>query len=159
MNFALFTVLLALGWAAASGTFTLLNLLFGAAIGAAALYLIRDRVEAPGLSRRLRRMSALTVLFIYELVLSAVKVALLVIRPDMNRIITPGIIAFPLTVQSDVEIVLLANLVTLTPGTLSVDVSEDRQHLFIHVLDLRDREAVVSDIAGGFERRIAEIFR
>lgn len=156
MSYALMTVILALGWAAASGTFTLPNLLFGGAIGAVAIYLIRDRVEAPRLSRRLRRILALALLFSYELVMSATKVALLVIRPDMN--LTPGVIAFPLTVESDAEITILANLVTLTPGTLSVDVSEDRRHLYIHVLDMKDRDEVVRAIAQGFERKVAEIF-
>jgi multicomponent Na+:H+ antiporter subunit E len=150
MSYALMTVLLALGWA--SGTFTLPNLVFGGAIGALALYLIRDRVEAPRLSRRLRCILSLALLFSYELVMSATKVALLVIRPDMKRTLTPGVIAFPLAVESDAAITILANLVTLTPGTLSVDVSEDRRHLYIHVLDMKDRDEVVRAIAQGFER-------
>lgn len=158
MNLALMTVVLALGWAAATGTFTLPNLVFGGIIGAIALYLIRDRVEAPRLSRRLRRILSLALLFGFELVMSAIKVALLVVRPDMHRTLTPGVIAFPLSVKRDVEITILANLVTLTPGTLSVDVSENRQHLFIHVLDMKDRDEVVRGIAQGFERKVAEIF-
>ncbi len=159
MSFALTAVLLALGWAAATGSFTFLNLLFGGAVGVVALYLIRDRVEAPRLSRRLRRILSLALLFIYELVMSAVKVAALVLRPDMHRVLTPGVIAFPLAVKSDAEITILASLITLTPGTLSVDVSEDRQHLYVHTLDMRDRDAVVRGIAEGFERKVAEIFR
>lgn len=159
MSFALMTVLLALGWAAATGSFSLLNLLFGGAVGGLALYLIRDRVEAPRLSRRLRRLLALTLLFCRELLMSAVKVAALVLRPDMHRVLTPGVIAFPLTVKSDAEITILASLITLTPGTLSVDVSPDRQHLYIHALDVKDKEALVQDIASGFEHRVAEIFR
>src|SRR5690606_4331271 len=146
MSFALTAVLLALGWAAAHGSFTFLNLLFGGAVGVVALYLIRDRVEAPRLSRRLRRILSLALLFIYELVMSAVKVAALVLRPDMHRVLTPGVIAFPLAVKSDAEITILASLITLTPGTLSVDVSEDRQHLYVHTLDMRDRDAVVRGI-------------
>jgi multicomponent Na+:H+ antiporter subunit E len=149
MSFALLTVLLALGWAAASGTFTLLNVLFGAAIG----------VAAPRLARRLRRVLTLAGLFAFELVLSAAKVAFLVIRPDMHRTLTPGIVAFPLTVKRDAEIAILANMITLTPGTLSVDVSQDRRYLFIHVLDMKDRDEVIRSIAEGFERRVAEVFR
>ncbi|HEV7276106.1 MAG TPA: Na+/H+ antiporter subunit E [Devosiaceae bacterium] len=159
MSLALMAVLFSLGWAAATGSFTLPNLLFGGAVGVVALYLIRDRVEAPRLSRRLKRIFVLAVVFAYELVMSAVKVAVLVLRPDMRRTLTPGIIAFPLAVKSDAEITILANLVTLTPGTLSVDVSEDRQHLYIHVLDMKDREEVVRGIAEGFEHRVAEVFR
>jgi multicomponent Na+:H+ antiporter subunit E len=150
---------LAIGWAAATGSFDVLNLLFGAAIALLALFLIRDRMTGPRLTRRTRRIATLALLFLYELSLSATKVALLVIRPDMHRRLTPGIIAFPLRVTRDAEITLLANLITLTPGTLSVDVSEDRQHLFIHVLNMTDRDAVIREIADGFETRVLEAFR
>lgn len=80
-----------------------------------------------------------------------------VIRPRMD--LKPGIFAFPLTVESDFEITLLANMITLTPGTLSVDVSDDRRTLFVHALDCSDPDATRRDIANGFERKIMEAFR
>ena len=99
-------------------------------------------------------MSWLTLigLFIKELVLSALQVAWLVVQPKPN--LRPGFIAYPLTLTTDVQITLLANLITLTPGTLSVDVSEDRQTLFIHALDVPDREVLIGQIAAGFETQI-----
>ncbi len=54
---------------------------------------------------------------------------------------------------------MLANLITLTPGTLSVDVSEDRRFLYIHAIDLADRQALIDDIRTGFERRVMEAMR
>ena len=90
-------------------------------------------------------------LFVRELVLSALQVAWLVIQPKLK--LRPGFIAYPLTVTSDAQITLLANLITLTPGTLSVDVSDDRKTLFIHALDIPDREALGGRIAAGFETR------
>ena len=72
----------------------------------------------------------------------------------------PGIIAFPLTVDRDFEITLLANLITLTPGTLSVDVSEDRRTLYRPLRSTAStRSRTRRDIANGFERRIMEAFR
>jgi len=53
---------------------------------------------------------------------------------------------------------LLANLITLTPGTLSVDVSQDRSLLYVHTLTLSTREALIADIAGGFEAKVREVF-
>jgi len=91
-------------------------------------------------------------LFVYELVLSAWRVAVLVMSPKLD--IKPGIFAYPLKVDRDFEITLLANLITLTPGTLSVDVSEDRRTLYVHALDCSDPEQLRRDIAEGFERRI-----
>ena len=83
----------------------------------------------------------------------------LVLRPGMKAQLHPAIIAFPLTVTSDAEITLLANLITLTPGTLSLDVSDDRQFLFIHAIDVIDREAFIRDLKDGFERHVLEVFR
>jgi multicomponent Na+:H+ antiporter subunit E len=73
----------------------------------------------------------------------------------------PGIIAIPLDARTDLEITLLANLITLTPGTLSLDVSADRRVLYIHVMyiDNDDIEAVRRNIKDGFERRVLEGLR
>jgi multicomponent Na+:H+ antiporter subunit E len=98
------------------------------------------------------------VLFLWELIVSAVRVASIVVRPNLKASLRPAIIAFPLTVKSDAEITLLANLITLTPGTLSVDVADDRSVLYVHVLDLVSRDQLVAEIAGGFERKVQEVF-
>lgn len=100
---------------------------------------------------------SLFLLFIQELVLSALRVAWLVIQPKLR--LRPAIIAYPLTVTTDAQITLLANLITLTPGTLSIDVSEDRKTLFIHSIDMESKEALIGSIAAGFETRILEAFR
>ena len=104
-----------------------------------------------------RRIASLTILFLYELVLSSVKVATTVLSPRLD--VKPGIVAYPLKVDRDFEITLLANLVTLTPGTMSVDISEDRRLLYIHALDASDPDQLRRDIASGFERKILEAFR
>ena len=157
MNLYLANVMMALIWAAVSGSFSMINLVFGFLLGAVALSLIREQVGSMGYFSRARRVLSLAVLFVYELVLSSVKVAKLVITPNMN--LKPGIFAYPLKVDRDFEITLLANLITLTPGTLSVDVSEDRRILYVHALDCSDPDHVREDIADGFERKILEAFR
>lgn len=100
---------------------------------------------------------SLILLFVRELILSTLRVAWLVLQPKLT--IRPAIIAYPLTVTSDAQITLLANLITLTPGTLSVDVSDDRRTLFIHAIDVPSKEALIGDIAGGFETRILGVLR
>ncbi len=157
MNLFLVNVLLALAWAAVSGSFSLGNLIFGFVLAALALSLIREQVGSVGYFSRLRRVTSLFLLFFYELIQSAVRVAILVVQPDMN--LKPGIIAYDLKVDRDLEITLLANLITLTPGTLSVDVSADRSTLYIHALDCSDPDQIRKDIADGFERKILEAFR
>ena len=95
--------------------------------------------------------------FLRELVLSALRVAWLVVQPKPR--LHPGIIAYPLTVTTDAQITLLANMITLTPGTLSIDVSDDRRTLYIHAIDVTDREALIGSIAAGFETKILGVLR
>lgn len=100
---------------------------------------------------------SLILLFVRELILSALKVAWLVVQPKLR--IRPAIIAHPLTVTTDAQITLLANMITLTPGTLSVDVSADRKTLYVHAIDMESKEALVGDIAAGFETKILRAMR
>lgn len=149
-------VLLAIVWVLITGSFTLGNLVLGFLLGAAALYLIREQAGSLRYFLRLWRIVALALLFVRELLVSAWRVARLVLSREMD--LKPGIFAYPLRADRDFEITLLANMITLTPGTLSVDVSPDRRFLFVHALDASDPEAAISDIREGFERRILEAF-
>ena len=76
-------------------------------------------------------------------------VAKKVLSPEIN--VQSGMIAYPLTLKSDMLITLLANIITLTPGTLSVEISDDRKFLFIHVLDIADPEKEKQSIKDSFE--------
>jgi multicomponent Na+:H+ antiporter subunit E len=87
---------------------------------------------------------------------SSIEVALIVIRPKLD--IRPGIVAIPLDVTSDLGITLLANLITLTPGTVTLDMSSDRRTLYIHSINVDDPDALRADIKQNFERRVMEIF-
>jgi len=150
-------IFLAVVWAALTGSFTLLNFSFGLILGWLALYLVREELDARRGRYRVVRIALLAGLFVRELVLSGWRVARLVTSRDMN--LKPGIFAYPLSVDRDFEITLLANMITLTPGTLSVDVSEDRRTLYVHALDCSDVEASIAEIRDGFERKIKEAFR
>lgn len=157
MSLLLVNVLLALVWTAVSGSLSFLNFAFGFVLAIFALSLIREQVGSVGYFSRARRVMSLFLLFIYELVLSAWRVAVTVLSPRMD--IKPGIIAYPLKVDRDFEITILANLITLTPGTLSIDVSDDRRILYVHAMDASDPDGTRRDIAEGFERKIMEAFR
>lgn len=149
-------LLMAIVWAAITGSASLHNLIFGFVLSMLALGLIREQINGTGYIRRALRIASLAWLFFVELAKSAWKVALMVVSPRLE--IKPGIFAFPLTVTRDFEITLLANLITLTPGTLSVDVSDDKKTLYVHAIDCADPEGARRDIAEGFERKILEAF-
>lgn len=157
MNTFLANLILALVWTAVTGSFSFANFVFGFLLAAFGIYLVREQTGAEPYFLRLFRVVRLIILFIKELVKSASKVAITVLSPNME--LKPGFVAYELKVTSDMEITLLANLITLTPGTLSVDVSEDRRLLFIHALDCSDPDGIRADIETGFERAIMEAFR
>ncbi len=70
----------------------------------------------------------------------------------------PAFVRVPLRVRKDAAITALSNLITLTPGTIAVDVAPDHSHLLVHVFDLQDETAVVAEIQGSLERAVAEVF-
>lgn len=69
----------------------------------------------------------------------------------------PAVIAVPLRVRTDLGIAALANLVSLTPGTTSLHVSDDRSTLYVHCLDADRDDEVVANIRNAFENTILEI--
>lgn len=72
---------------------------------------------------------------------------------------SPGIVGYPLDVKTDLQITFLANCISLTPGTLSLDVSDDKKILYVHAMYIKDRESFILSIKNGFEKRILEIIQ
>lgn len=96
--------------------------------------------------------------FLWDLWNSSMQVAVAVLSPtDRTR---PRLLTVPLTARSDLEIMLVANFISLTPGTLSVDVSEDRKTLLIHDLFAGDSsEGTREDVRTGIETRVLQVTR
>lgn len=74
--------------------------------------------------------------FLKELALANYQVAKLVLSPPHR--LRPGFVAVPLTAATDLEVTLFANSITLTPGTISVHIPEDRSVIVMHAIDLGD---------------------
>ena len=156
-NLLLVNILLALVWAAVSSSFTVPNLLFGFMLGMIVLFILREQIGTFSYLGRARRVGSLFLLFLTELMKSAFRVAKLALSPKLQ--LRPGFIAYELTTDRDIEITILANMITLTPGTLSVDVSDDKKTLYIHAVNFDDLEVLRTEIREGFERKIMEAFR
>ena len=73
--------------------------------------------------------------------------------------VRPGIIRVPLDAKTNLEITLLANFINLTPGTIIVDMSDDRKVFYIHTIRVKNREQFIHEIKNGFEKRLLEILR
>lgn len=148
---------MAAGWLLFTGVFSLVNYIEGAVVSA--LIVLITRVVRPMhfYLSKVVRVIGFFFFFLYELVLANLKIAWDIITPQHRM--TPGIVAVPLDARTDLEITLLSIFITLTPGTLSLDLSDDKKLLFVHVMYLDSPEAVISEIKTGFERRILEILR
>lgn len=148
---------LALVWAAVLGELSLGNLAAGFLVGFAILAAANGLFGTSRYFEKIVRLGEFAAFFVGQLVLSSLRVAADVLTPQHRA--RPGIVAIPLDARTDGEITLLANLVSLTPGSLSLDVSADRRTLFVHVMFLDDPETIRRQIKQGFERRVLELLR
>ena len=94
--------------------------------------------------------------FGWALIVANIKVAADVARPETA--IEPGVIAVPLDITGDAEILLLSMLINITPGSVTIDLSEDRRTLYVHVMHMTSAEASRREIKEGFERRVKRLF-
>ena len=157
MNLFLLNIFLSLGFSAVLGQFNLSGFLAGFIVGYIALWLTKPLYGPTRYFERLPKVIGLIIFFAKELLVSNLRVLWDVITP--THISRPGIIGIPLDARTDTEIMLVANLISLTPGTLSLDLSEDRRVLYIHVMFLDDIEETRQQIKQGLERRVLEVMR
>jgi multicomponent Na+:H+ antiporter subunit E len=149
--------LLAVIWAALMSDFSIGGLATGFLLGYAALWVAQPLFGGATLyHRRVFRVIRLFLFFLYELVVSSLRVAWDVLTP--RHLSNPAIIEMPLDVKSDLEILLVTNLISLTPGTLSLDVTPDRSTLIVHAMFADDPEALVRELKDGMERKVKECF-
>ncbi|MBA2779895.1 Na+/H+ antiporter subunit E [Billgrantia kenyensis] len=157
MTGAIWNLLLALAWVILSGDFSGLNLVVGLVFGYITLVLIEPQVEAlRGYPARIPRIIRFLTFFIKELVQANLRVGFDILTPPWHM--KPGVIAMPLEARTELEITMVANLISLTPGTLSLDVSDDRKVLYIHAMFLDDEEELRRNLKE-MEYRALELFR
>jgi len=153
MNFVL-----AILWASLIGPFTPLNILVGFVIGFAIIAVIGIGGEGSAYVRRVTAAGTLMFYTLYELIVANLKVAWWTVASLRN--LKPAILAVPLEEDlTDWEITLFSVLLTLTPGTLMLDVSTDRKAIFVHFMHVDDADEAIRSLKSGFERRILEVMR
>lgn len=150
-------IMLTFLWVAITGDFDSLNFAFGFGLSFVILYVISVNGDDMVYFKIIPKIISFMLFFIYELLKANLQVAFDVMTPKFYM--TPGIVRVPLEAETNLEITLLANLITLTPGTLSLDVSDDRKVLYVHAMYVTDKQAFIQDIKNGFERRLLEILR
>ena len=155
MTYLVLNFFLAVVWMLMNSSFRLLDFTVGYIIGMAALWLTQPLNQSNTYFKRFFAFIRLFTLFIYDMAISVKQVVWEILTP--TQLSSPAIIKVPLTVKNDLEITLLANLVSLTPGTLSLDVSEDKSYLIIHAMFAQNPQEVIDSIKNGVEKRILEV--
>lgn len=148
---------LALLWAGLTGSVSLGTLFFGFLVGFGVLAVLHNDAASRPYFRTTRKVVGFALFFLKELIVSSFRVAYDVVTPrDYAR---PGVIGIPLDARTDLEITLFANILSLTPGTLSLDVSADRRTLYIHAMFIDDPDVLRREIKEGLEHRLLDLMR
>lgn len=153
----LLNVLIALTWMFLSVSFKPTTFIVGYLLGLLMLFMLRKSFSSRFYMDRLWAVIKLASLFLKELVLSNISVLKLIVQPTMP--IRPAIFAMPTVLEQDWEITLLSSLITLTPGTVVIDISDDNKTLYIHSIDFEDIDEAVDSIRNTFEKAILEVSR
>jgi multicomponent Na+:H+ antiporter subunit E len=156
VNLFAWNLVLALAWTLLTADFSLVNLLTGFVLSYGALYIAQRAIGPSDYFYKVFQVLGFAAYFFVQIIRANLRVAYDVMTP--THYMRPGVVAIPLEAETDLEITVLANLISLTPGTLSLDVSTDRSVLYIHAMYIDDLEGVRSEIKD-FERRVLKILR
>jgi len=156
MKMFLTNVFLTIVWIMLTMKMNILNMFFGYFLSYAILWLIYGR-KYKGYFTRIPRVISFLLYFSKEILTGSVRIAWDIATP--KHFMHPGILAVPLSAESDIEITILANVITFTPGTMSLDVSTDRKVLYVYCVYIRDEQAEVAHIKNGLEKKLLEALR
>ncbi|MEE6187620.1 MULTISPECIES: Na+/H+ antiporter subunit E [Chitinophagaceae] len=154
----LMNLLLSFIWVALTGALSYSGFAIGFILGFFVLWIMNRHEEDRRYFYRLPKIFSFFFYFLYLLLKANVQVAYDVITP--KYFFTPGVVRYPLSDDmSDFEINVLSTFISLTPGTLILDVSEDKKALYIHVMYIKSPEQFVHSVKTGIEKRLLEILR
>jgi multicomponent K+:H+ antiporter subunit E len=152
----IFSLCLWLVWLLLGNTLAPGQVLLGALLALALpLFTVRFWPDRPRLRRPLQLLPYFAVL-LWDITVANLVVARLILGP--SRKLRPAFILLPIDLCNDFAIVVLTNTISLTPGTVSADLSVDRRTLLIHVLDVEDEVKIIARIKYRYERPLKEIF-
>lgn len=153
----LINIALALGWASLWGELSAFHLGVGFVLGYLILGMHKRFVGESTYYYKVRHAIVLFFVFVYALVVSSLTVAAFVLIP--TRVPKPAIVAVPLDAKTDFEITILGNIISLTPGTLTLDVAPDKSTLYVHCMDAPEPGEVAANIKRQLERPLLELMR
>jgi len=154
----LMSLVLIVVWMLLVNTVTFGHLFLGTLLGIAIPWFTnRFWPERPKIANPLLLFRFFFITFVTDVIVANITVVRLFFLPDISKL-RPGFIEVPLDTQDPMVITILASVISLTPGTVSAEVSEDRQTLIVHGLDVSDETLAVQTIKTRYEAPLKEIF-
>ncbi len=129
----------------------------GFLVGIVIIFLMHRFFGSQFYLRRLFSIINLLFIFNWELILSSILIIKQILSPKLD--IKPGIFTYKTELQGDWELTVLAMLLTLTPGSVVLEVNPDGDIFYIHAMDIEKSKADVLRSIGKFERAILEVTR
>lgn len=157
MPHPLLTLILAVTWILLQNDVTSGMVVFGIILGIIIPWMTSIWWPDAPVEFRLGKMIAYSVIVIWDIIVANIQVAKIVLFVP-NKDLKPAWIVVPLELKEPEAITLLAGTITLTPGTVSADLSDEGHSLLVHVLHTDDPDAVRDDIKVRYEQRLLEIF-
>lgn len=151
------SLVLLIVWLLMNNAFSLGHILLGLIL-ALGIPLLTEPLQTQQMTvKRPLKLIKYIIILKWDIVVANLAVAKLILGP--TKALQPGFVAYPLNLTGDLPITLLASTISLTPGTLSAEVSKDREWLYIHALDLPDEQALIDEIKQRYETPLKEIFQ
>jgi multicomponent K+:H+ antiporter subunit E len=149
------TLVLVLVWLLLND-FTAGHLVLGSLLGIGIPWLVAPLSDRHPRMRKPLRVLRYLGIVLYDIIVSNFQVAVRILQP--NHRLRPGLIALPLDLSEQFPLAILASTISLTPGTVSIDFSDDLKWLYIHALHVDDEQAMIRHIKRRYEAPLREIF-
>lgn len=149
--------LLAFIWMFLASNYSARAFIIGYLLGLICLFIVQKMLPGRFYFGKIWAFFKLTILFIKELILANIAVVKVVLNPKLTM--NPAFFKYETTLTKEWEITLLSSLITLTPGTVVVHLSDDSKTLYIHAIDAADIDETAKAIRNSFEKAIREVSR
>lgn len=161
-RYILYSICLGIIWSFVHGTVDFNNFLIGALLGPIvirpfrSLYGFENKISFRKIIGKIPKLIRFFYILFIEIIKANIMVAKIILQPKMD--IKPGIIAVPIRTKTDMGITAIANTITLTPGTLTIDVSDNKEVLYVHAIDASDPQGLCDSIRDDLEEYVLEAF-
>lgn len=157
MIYFVLNLLIALAWLGMTAEFTALNLFAGYVLGYFALWIAPRPLGSGRYFRKVGQSAEFIIFFAVEVTVATVRIAYEIVTP--THYMKPAIVAIPLDTRSKLETAVLASLITLTPGSFSIEISADEKTLYVHTMYLESPESFREEIKEKFEKRVMNLLQ